>query len=104
MNNVIGSEILKIFQYVYVIDVVNDKVYSFSNGEVVTTSTFFDFISSITLSSAYILLCISDITAIFIYISSYLDDFLSLILLITSLTFDTFSQFNPDCLYPIIIS
>ena len=32
MNNVIGSEILKIFQYVYVIDVVNDKVYSFSNG------------------------------------------------------------------------
>lgn len=48
MNNVIGSEILKIFQYVYVIDVVNDKVYSFSNGEVVTTSTFFDFMQSIT--------------------------------------------------------
>ena len=48
MNNVIGSEILKIFQYVYVIDVVNDKVYSFSNGEVVTTSTFFDFMQSMT--------------------------------------------------------
>ena len=26
MNNVIGSEILKIFQYVYVIDVINDIV------------------------------------------------------------------------------
>ena len=27
MNNVIGSEILKIFQYVYVIDVINGCCY-----------------------------------------------------------------------------
>lgn len=48
MDNSVVEEIEKLFQYVYIIDVMNDKVYSYSNGELITTFTFFDFMQSIT--------------------------------------------------------